>query len=720
MTVPDITIRVNGSIVTTRVRFTPATIHDLINDAVDTCEFLMDGTAPTTGQTVRITTSSDTRLLFNGSLTAVTMTYEGKKTQLVYQCVAQDDSFSANALRPFGIFENVSASTVATSIVADFAPTFTTTNVQAALPAISVIFDGSEGMDGCLRQIAKLVGGYFYWSDGDLHLFTAEASDLPDDIDDTPGSFLQQPPISITTDRTRLWTRVYGKGHGDPVKEDTAAGSTELAIDAPGTFFSTSGGQAIVGAQRLTYTGLRNGFETTSISADWLLQFSNTSNLDILCTAYSPSLDRWVQAGVASVYTSDDNTITWTSRTASWTGQAIAACWSPELTLFCLVTTSGEVETSPDGITWTSRTPSAANSWQGICWANTLGLFVAVAGSGTDRVMTSPNGTTWTARTAASNINWDCVAWSEDAALLVACAGASGASTIMTSTNGTAWTSRTSPNSSCAWFGVDYSPTLGLWLLGGNAASVGTGAITATSPDGTTWTANSALATPQASVVAVKWIADQDRFICAMSDARAFYTINGTAFTAQVLPISTGFYAMAYGNGVTLIVGSDGVNSRAVGNVAIVQPYGILTGIPPSGTGSITNDIPQGDICNIWVERNDLTAQGTYGIRESPPIVDERRNEDSLTALCDATLELFKAPIKTVRYSTRDLKTKSGKPVVINLANPPISETLTIQDVTIRNWDLSGGPIFDVEASTLRFSLEDVFRRLLTGSSRNV
>jgi len=130
---------------------------------------------------------------------------------------------------------------------------------------------------------------------------------------------------------------------------------------------------------------------------------------------------------------------------------------------------------------------------------------------------------------------------------------------------------------------------------------------------------------------------------------------------------------------------------------------------------------------NIWVQREDLAAQAEQaaidlasgrvpadGIYEGPPVVDERRNEASLAALCDAHLELFSRPIATVTYDTRDLKTKSGKPIVVNLASPPITQTLVIQDVAISEIDIAEGlaPRFHVTASTVRFSLEALLRKL--------
>jgi hypothetical protein len=175
-----------------------------------------------------------------------------------------------------------------------------------------------------------------------------------------------------------------------------------------------------------------------------------------------------------------------------------------------------------------------------------------------------------------------------------------------------------------------------------------------------------------------------------------------------------------------------------------------LTGIPATGSGAITTTviygqqaIPapiligvtglarpmlKGSAVHIWVQRDDLLAQSEQAARTGGNgiveflIVDNRRGVDSLVARCDADLALFSRPIVTVGYATRDLKTKSGKPIVINLPSQRLATTLTIQDVTITEIDIATGlaPRFTVKASSVRFSLEDTLRRLIAGGQTEV
>jgi hypothetical protein len=128
---------------------------------------------------------------------------------------------------------------------------------------------------------------------------------------------------------------------------------------------------------------------------------------------------------------------------------------------------------------------------------------------------------------------------------------------------------------------------------------------------------------------------------------------------------------------------------------------------------------------NIWVQRDDVAAQldlaalagdGSDGIVEHL-ITDERRGEASLAALCDADLALYSRPLVTVTYATRDVKSKAGRTIVIDLEVPAIHETLTIQTVDIDQIEMSPGvmPRYSCVASTVHFSIEDILRRLSGG-----
>lgn len=71
-----------------------------------------------------------------------------------------------------------------------------------------------------------------------------------------PGSFSDDPPLSITRDISQLRTRVYGKGHAEGVAADIATDEAIIPI-ADAAQFSTSGGTFITEAGQIGgYTGV--------------------------------------------------------------------------------------------------------------------------------------------------------------------------------------------------------------------------------------------------------------------------------------------------------------------------------------------------------------------------------------------------------------------------------------------------------------------------------
>ena len=254
----DITI--GGVPATGRVRRNGVTIRDVLNDAPNTATLLVEGDAPAVGQPIRITLgTAPPRVLFAGTLQTIDQRYESLPDHRVWSVTAIDDTGRANAKRPFGTWVNTSASTIAYAITAQCAPSFGN-GIAAYLPAVSIVFDGSDTFIGALSRLATQIGGYCKIEDNTVYLFLDDVSDPPDPIDAAHPP-LNSPPITVTTDSSQLRTRVYGKGYGEPIRADVNAGETLLPIQ-DGVQFPTAGGEAIAGVTaagaqslRLRYTG---------------------------------------------------------------------------------------------------------------------------------------------------------------------------------------------------------------------------------------------------------------------------------------------------------------------------------------------------------------------------------------------------------------------------------------------------------------------------------
>jgi hypothetical protein len=304
------------------------------------------------------------------------------------------------------------------------------------------------------------------------------------------------------------------------------AGSSHTGQSA---FFNSITGTNISASSQVTANNLIGSvqamrrFEATSTLASYA--FSNwttisfpsgyyysacwASEIGIFCTMISSS---------STVLTSPDG-ITWTSYTlpvsATWGGQCI--CWSPQLRIFCAVS-SGYAVTSSNGSSWSSYSLSGIDSTFGICWSADLGLFCAMGSSlGTySYAVLSSNGSSWTNYSMTFS-GWDAICWASELGFFVAI---SNNGYYATSANGQSWTSAALPIS--YGYSVCYSPELSLFIVPGTPGS--TGAI---STNGTTWTT----ITLDSGVTPIIWIPELGIFVSTNTSGGGLYSTNGTSWT---------------------------------------------------------------------------------------------------------------------------------------------------------------------------------------------
>lgn len=144
----------------------------------------------------------------------------------------------------------------------------------------------------------------------------------------------------------------------------------------------------------------------------------------------------------------------------------------------------------------------------------------------------------------------------------------------------------------------------------------------------------------------------------------------------------------------------------------------VLTGIPASGAGRIRYPILKGSDVNIWIQVDDLGAQlaraallGGDGVQEDY-LQDRRLAKPEATARALTILALKREPVVTVHYTSRDLNTRAGRTVVVNLGAPyaMFAVPLLIQSVT-QSFALSRTrilPLYAVEASSVRLTFDEL------------
>jgi hypothetical protein len=192
-------------------------------------------------------------------------------------------------------------------------------------------------------------------------------------------------------------------------------------------------------------------------------------------------------------------------------------------------------------------------------------------------------------------------------------------------------------------------------------------------------------------------------------------------------------YTGITGNAITGIpaTGPGAIGATITYNTTVVAAA-MLTGIPTTGLGTITYTILKGDPVNVFVQVDDLAAQaavraqlpGSDGIIEDE-LQDGRLSYTEGRARCQARLDLLGARDSSglvgaisVTYRCRDTNTIAGATVSVNVG-PPINllGDFLIQRVSVAQFHVPNlNPTYTVEASSLRFSAEEMLRLLRQGA----
>lgn len=285
----------------------------------------------------------------------------------------------------------------------------------------------------------------------------------------------------------------------------------------------------------ITNSNIPNYVERNYIVNNNWTSITWSPSLSLFCAvASSGTNNRIVISTDGNLWKVANNTINnnWTSIT-----------WSPTLSKFCAVASSGtsnRVIISSDGITWTSVSYPVDNDWSCITWSSTLGLFCVVATSGTgNRIMTSSDGNTWSTQVNPVDNNWTSVIWSPELSLFCAVASSGSSNRIITSSNGITWTTQTSPVDN-NWVSVTWSSSLGLFCA---IASSGTNRIM-TSTNGTTWTTISTT-TLNYYWKAITWCPEISLFI-GISSTYFITSSNGSTWTKTSNNYSDNYQAIVW------------------------------------------------------------------------------------------------------------------------------------------------------------------------------
>lgn len=152
-----------------------------------------------------------------------------------------------------------------------------------------------------------------------------------------------------------------------------------------------------------------------------------------------------------------------------------------------------------------------------------------------------------------------------------------------------------------------------------------------------------------------------------------------------------------------------GANQITYTGKSTTEGPGNITGIPPSGTGSIVTSVAQGETVRVLAIQEDATAAtalaallGTGDGYVEHSIQDGQLGDAAARQSASGDLILNKDADKRLSYKTRDLFTRSGKTISINLTNAETGQVVT------GSFQIQRVMVSEIELSMSRYPLREV------------
>jgi len=734
------------------LRIEGAAVEHVLNDAPDTAAVSCHGFTPVAGQTLQIY-DGDRALeqqIFGGRILQTTVRYESKPGNVAWDLEGIDPTWLLNRRRVLWQYQNQSATDIAIHLLT-FASGVAATHIQPNLPIIDEITFTNETVASCLTAVCERIGGYWYLDyHAALHLFLDEvATAKPITAAQAHGSADHQ----LTEDLSQVVTKVIARGAGSGAAVDLAAGATELPIDLGDqeNWYNTGGGIAEVGAQRLTYTGVRGlgatgalvGAGNSPTGGPTILQYGGANVLGpgqtfryavTFTTAAGESVPGPVTIGTPSGAmppAPTSCTMRESTTTASPPGPVVGGAYH----FFCIFPFEGA------SYSWNGPVagPLIYNGkyWQIWC-GNTVmspqGFTYLDAFGGPPPARYTQ---IWLYRTLANS------------AVYYAC----GFVNVPTSpiSNSPGWVTLTynPPDGDIAYphnlqpaEGPPFSNLKLTQIATSNTPSVTGRKVYRSVAYGTQLKLLTTLANNTTT-----------EFVDTVPDA----SLGANAPTSDTSGITDNRQVPA---GVTELPVSatgpfesdGGAGWARVGNLVVRYTgigAGLLTGLPATGPGALTatvrygtqvlvqprlvgvvglvRDLRKGETIAVRIEVDDLAAQYTLAQRFGSDnyqdgIVEEVYSDSRMTIaeLQDYAAALLadrKDPRRTVQFTTRDPSCQVGRLITITLTTPPIDGTFRIQRIGFSEIAITGGlarvaPKRTIEASNKLFTFADLLRRL--------
>lgn len=718
-------VLVNGAFREVDTLLSGAVITEALNDEHDTAVFTLRGIKPRAGETVAITYGET--VLFAGVISRVTQRNIGLRENIEYGVQCDDYTALLDRRLVSAQFTNMSATDIVVSLLGDFTSGFTTVGVVSGLPDLDDIAFTDETVSQCLTRLAQRVGAYWYIdADRDVHFFLEETDSLPSPITD---SNLEIYAIEVDEDASQVRNRVFVEGGGSTCPVEVPPGHTALPVDDP-SWYLDIGGWVKVGPQHVSYAGVDVGGDGCIVGTG----IAAPSNAPTVAKTSGGSLSAGQYAGwKVSFGTASGETLAGPVSASLTMDDAAVPSNAPNPVAYFNGDTAPHLDANAtygygytfyqDGVGETTLSPFGSVSTDSHSRAVKIlksDLSAPPAGAVIRFYRTEGGGSTYYLQTHALFSENATYYFDQVPDANLSATTAPGANTL------------SARSASLSDIPISPSPNVTKRYIYRPVVGGSTFKRVATINDNTT--------TTYADVIADGSLGATE----PSSDTSGLSGENGQVTAgASTIPVSSGTPFSASGGYVRFgaqVVYYGGKTATSLTNIPTSGPgsllssiqYGqgaiavpTLTGVPASGDGAIAYDVLLGTDVNVLAIVEDTASQSARSGREGGDgvhehlIQDRRLSAETAEARAYAELALYANPITTVRYVTRDPLTRAGKTISINLGHPThVVGDLVIQRVTRTQLGMpTVAPLCSAEASSVKFSLDDVFRRTLTDSA---
>jgi len=237
----NITLKINGTDRTSKVVWNTVQMSDVLNEKVDTVSFAINKHAgstyaPAVGDTVEVL---DTTTIYKGLILSIKKVTDGHAI-VRYEVDCVDNTHYLNRVLVAETFTSTTINDIIDDLVANYAPTFTTTNVNAPVAVETITFNRISVTEA-LQKLAKL-SNYSWYVDynNDIHFFEKNTEAAPFNISDTSNNYIYD-SLEVSEDISQLRNKVFirgGEAEGDPRTEEFDGDGTKKFFKLSNKFAS--------------------------------------------------------------------------------------------------------------------------------------------------------------------------------------------------------------------------------------------------------------------------------------------------------------------------------------------------------------------------------------------------------------------------------------------------------------------------------------------------